>query len=266
MTTNEDVHYNDVILTDNEEFMVWMSISFALVFICDMLTIRRYVDEILRPVVLPFLFWMTGVIFQRVPHTVTANYVQFWFRRFRLGIFNVKVAPHPDRPVVEIVDKITEIIEVDRHILTKQNEIDPFLKRMVTGDKKWVTYDNIMRKRSWSKRGEAAQTMGQTLNSDLSCQRLNHLKLATDQKRPEWANRGGVVYHQDNATPHTSVVTHQKLWELGWEVVMHPPYSPDLAPNDYHLFLSLQTFLSDKKLGSREDCENRLLEFFPDKG
>ncbi|GFV51700.1 mariner transposase [Trichonephila clavipes] len=43
--------------------------------------------------------------------------------------------------------------------LTKQNEIDPFLKRMVNEDEKWVAYDNIVRKRSWSKRGEAAQTV-----------------------------------------------------------------------------------------------------------
>ncbi|GFT82885.1 histone-lysine N-methyltransferase SETMAR [Trichonephila clavipes] len=43
--------------------------------------------------------------------------------------------------------------------LAKRNEIYPFLKRMVTGDEKWVTYDNIMRKRSWSKRGEAAKTV-----------------------------------------------------------------------------------------------------------
>ncbi|GFY35098.1 hypothetical protein TNCV_5044731 [Trichonephila clavipes] len=42
--------------------------------------------------------------------------------------------------------------------LTKRNEIDPFLKWMVTGYEKGVTYDNIVRKRSWSKRGEAAQT------------------------------------------------------------------------------------------------------------
>ncbi|GFT18911.1 histone-lysine N-methyltransferase SETMAR [Trichonephila clavipes] len=42
--------------------------------------------------------------------------------------------------------------------LAKRNEIDPFLKRMVTGDAKWVTYDNIVRNRSWSKCGEAAQT------------------------------------------------------------------------------------------------------------
>ncbi|GFV77018.1 histone-lysine N-methyltransferase SETMAR [Trichonephila clavipes] len=28
-------------------------------------------------------------------HTVTTNYVQFWFRRFRSGIFDAKVAPRP---------------------------------------------------------------------------------------------------------------------------------------------------------------------------
>ncbi|GFW59024.1 transposase [Trichonephila clavipes] len=41
--------------------------------------------------------------------------------------------------------------------LTKQNEIDPFHKRMVTGDEKWVTYDNVVR--SWSRLSEAAQTV-----------------------------------------------------------------------------------------------------------
>ncbi|GFW66562.1 transposase [Trichonephila clavipes] len=30
---------------------------------------------------------------------------------------------------------------------------------MVTGDEKWVSYDNVVRKRSWSKRGGAAQTV-----------------------------------------------------------------------------------------------------------
>ncbi|GFX60886.1 uncharacterized protein TNCV_1311781 [Trichonephila clavipes] len=46
---------------------------------------------------------------------------------------------------------------------------------------------------------------------------------------------------------------------------MHPPYSLDLTPNDYPLFLALQNFQSDKKLESREDWENRLLEFFANK-
>ncbi|GFU18376.1 transposase [Trichonephila clavipes] len=150
---------------------------------------------------------------------VTANYVQFCFRRFRSGIFYVKDVPRIGRPVVENVDKITEIIEVEWHELLPH---------------------------------------GQTLNSDLCCQKLDRLKLAIDQKRPESVDRKGVVFHQDNARPHTSVVTHQKLWELVWEVSMYPPYNPDLTPSDYYLFLVLQNFQSDKKLGSTEDCKNRL--------
>ncbi|GFX20568.1 histone-lysine N-methyltransferase SETMAR [Trichonephila clavipes] len=60
--------------------------------------------------------------------TVTVNYAQFWFRRFRSGIFDVKVAPLTGRPIVENVDKITEIIEVDRHVssrsITEKLKID----------------------------------------------------------------------------------------------------------------------------------------------
>ncbi|GFW20740.1 mariner transposase [Trichonephila clavipes] len=51
---------------------------------------------------------------------------------------------------------------------------------------------------------------GQTLSSDICCQQLGRLKLVIDQKRPELANRRGVVFHQDNARPYTNVVTNQK--------------------------------------------------------
>ncbi|GFT94901.1 histone-lysine N-methyltransferase SETMAR [Trichonephila clavipes] len=95
----------------------------------------------------------------------------------------------------------------------------------------------------------------QTQNSDLYCQQLDRLKLETDQKWPELANRRGVVFLKENITPHKYVVTCQKLWELCWEVLMHSPYCPDLATIDYHLFLPLRNFLTDKKLGSREDYE-----------
>ncbi|GFS90440.1 histone-lysine N-methyltransferase SETMAR [Trichonephila clavipes] len=50
--------------------------------------------------------------------TVTANYAQFWFCRFRSGIFDVKVAPHTGSPVVENVNKITEII-LDRNVSSR---------------------------------------------------------------------------------------------------------------------------------------------------
>ncbi|GFV67813.1 histone-lysine N-methyltransferase SETMAR [Trichonephila clavipes] len=48
-----------------------------------------------------------------------ANYVQFWFRRFRSGIFGVKDAPRTGGPIVKNVDKITEIIEADQHVSSR---------------------------------------------------------------------------------------------------------------------------------------------------
>ncbi|GFU96077.1 hypothetical protein TNCV_2564851 [Trichonephila clavipes] len=56
--------------------------------------------------------------------------------------------------------------------LAKWNEMDPFLKQLVTGDEKWVTCYNIVRKRSWSKCDEAAQTVakpGLTARKVLLC-------------------------------------------------------------------------------------------------
>ncbi|XP_018307409.1 neurotrimin [Mycetomoellerius zeteki] len=59
-----------------------------------------------------------------------------------------------------------------------------------------------------------------------------------------------------------SLMTRQKLRELGWEVLSHPPYSPDIAPSDYHLFLSMANALGGVKLNSIQDCEKWLSEFF----
>ena len=76
------------------------------------------------------------------------------------------------------------------------------------------------------------------------------------------ATRKSVIFHQDNARPHTSLVTRKKLLKLGWEVMPHPPYSPDLAPSDYLLFRSLQTHLNGKTFDSNEAVKNELIQFF----
>jgi len=60
-------------------------------------------------------------------------------------------------------------------------------------------------------------------------------------------------------------MTRQKLRELGWEVLMHPLYSPDRALSEYHLFRSLQSSLNGVKLASKEVCENHLKQFFDQK-
>jgi hypothetical protein len=45
-----------------------------------------------------------------------------------------------------------------------------------------------------------------------------------------------VLFLHDNAPAHRALATQKKLAYLGFQCLDHPPYSPDLAPSDYHLF------------------------------
>jgi len=85
------------------------------------------------------------------------------------------------------------------------------------------------------------------------------------QKRTYLINRGRIAFHQDNARPHASLVTRQQLPALGWEVLLHTPYSPDLAPSYYHLFLSMANALDSLKLATRESLKKLISDFFANK-
>jgi histone-lysine N-methyltransferase SETMAR len=65
----------------------------------------------------------------------------------------------------------------------------------------------------------------------------------------------GVVMLHDNACQHTAAATQDLIATVGWEQFDHPPYSPDLAPRDFHVFLHLETFL-----GSRRFHDNKVKE------
>ena len=105
----------------------------------------------------------------------------------------------------------------------------------------------------------------QTINSNKYCSQLGQVKVALDKKRPELVNRKRIIFHEDNARPHVSLMTRQKLLQLGWEVLIHPPYSPDIASLDFHLFWSLQNSLNGKNSNSLEDCKRDLEQFFAQK-
>ena len=105
----------------------------------------------------------------------------------------------------------------------------------------------------------------QTINSNKYCSQLDQLKAALDKKCPELVNRKHIIFHQDNTRPHVSLMTRQKLLQLGWEVLIYLPYSPDIAPLDFHLFRSLQNFLNGKNFNSLEDCKSHLEQFFAQK-
>jgi len=50
----------------------------------------------------------------------------------------------------------------------------------------------------------------------------------------------GVLFLHDNPPAHQALATPKKLAYLGFQCLDHPPYSPDLAPSDYHLFPGLK--------------------------
>ena len=87
---------------------------------------------------------------------------------------------------------------------------------------------------------------------------LEQLIAALNEKHPELVNRKYILFHQDTAIPHVSLMTRQKLLQFGCEVLIHTPYSPDISPPIIHLFQSLQNYLHGRNVNFLEDCKRHL--------
>ncbi|UYV79268.1 hypothetical protein LAZ67_17001872 [Cordylochernes scorpioides] len=73
------------------------------------------------------------------------------------------------------------------------------------------------------------------------------LREAVRLKRPEgWQNNDWIL-HVGNARPHTAHVVLQFLAKHSTIQIPHPPYSPDLAPNDFFLYPKLKMNLKGRK-------------------
>ncbi len=66
---------------------------------------------------------------------------------------------------------------------------------------------------------------------------------------------------QDNTRLQTPNQTKKCLSALNFENLLHPPYSPDMASTDLHLFRSLQHFLADKICNDIEEVKKCLNDF-----
>jgi histone-lysine N-methyltransferase SETMAR len=62
------------------------------------------------------------------------------------------------------------------------------------------------------------------------------------------------IFHQDNAPAHKGVLAMGKLRDMHNELLEHPPYSPDLAPSDFYLFLKLTLFLAGQRFSSNQEA------------
>ena len=50
-------------------------------------------------------------------------------------------------------------------------------------------------------------------------------------------------------------MTKIAIQELDWEVLPHPPYSPDLVPSNFHLFRSLSNALRGVSFNNKEEVK-----------
>lgn len=87
---------------------------------------------------------------------------------------------------------------------------------------------------------------GATITGSYYADQIRRLREAIKEKR-RGKLRAGVLFHQDNAPAHKAAVAMAAIQETGFELLEHPPYSPDLAPSDFYLFPRLKERLRGKK-------------------
>jgi histone-lysine N-methyltransferase SETMAR len=177
--------------------------------------------------------------------------------------------------------------------LLSRHQKSSFLERIVTGDQKWVLYINIGRKKQWLNPAQKPLPdvkadlhpkkvllciwwdlkgvlyyellYNATITAEVYAHQLQRVQEALLEKRPTLINGKGVILLHDNVWPHVAKITREKIQKLGWEFLPHPPFSPDLAPSDYHLFCSLRNHLAEKRFEDYDTLNSDLAAFFDSK-
>lgn len=174
---------------------------------------------------------------------------------------------------------------ISEMLLARQRK-KSFLHRIVTGDEKWIHYDNPKKRKSWGPPGHASTSTAkpnihgkkvmlciwwdqlgvvyyellkpsETITGKLYRTQLMRLSQALKIKRAHYYSRHEkIILLHDNARPHVAAPVKTYLETLKWEVLPHPPYSPDIAPSDYHLFRSMAHELYEQRFTSYEDLKN----------
>ncbi|KAJ7345050.1 hypothetical protein JRQ81_001000 [Phrynocephalus forsythii] len=102
---------------------------------------------------------------------------------------------------------------------------------------------------------------GETLNSEYYCNLLEKLCDALKQKHHGMISKG--VHLQANKAPvHTAQASIFTAHCLGYELLQHPPYSPDLAPSDFFLFPKMKKPCCDQRFHDREDVIFEVEQWF----
>ena len=88
---------------------------------------------------------------------------------------------------------------------------------------------------------------GTTLSTEVSCETQNKLRGSIQNNRRGILTKGVVLLH-DNAPPKPRLA--KILYNS--EIFHHPPYSPDVAPSNYHLFTEMKFWLATQRFHTKE--------------
>jgi histone-lysine N-methyltransferase SETMAR len=96
---------------------------------------------------------------------------------------------------------------------------------------------------------------GQTMNEKFYCNVLTRLRENIWRKLPDkWHNNSWTMHHE-NVLADTSLIVQQFLASTNKTVIPHPPYSLDLAPCDFCLFLKMKLKLQWQCFDSIEEIQ-----------
>ena len=80
----------------------------------------------------------------------------------------------------------------------------------------------------------------QSVNAAIYCTFLqHHLRPALRRNRRHLVIQNPIILH-DNASSGTAAAVTDFLRRWQWEILEHPPYSPDMSPCDYDLFAKVK--------------------------
>lgn len=108
--------------------------------------------------------------------------------------------------------------------------------------------------------------LGKTVNTNRYRQQIINLNHALIEERLESARRHGkVILLYDNALALKAKLVQDTIKAIGWELLLHSPYSPDLTPSDYHLFSLIGHTLAEQHFDSYAIVENWVSDWIASK-
>jgi len=93
---------------------------------------------------------------------------------------------------------------------------------------------------------------GTTVTAAYYRQFLQKLRCKMHANRPDLLENGVLILH-DNARPHLGKDVCGLLDGYRWEVLPHPPYSPDMSPLDFDLFPKSKINMRGVRFSTLED-------------